>query len=148
MALLYLDTSALAKLYLREVGSARMIELAEEGHGFTILSLSRVELRSSIRRNQFQRNISLEDADIALATFAEHLEHRIHLQPVTEMVTEIAQGLIDRHLLRAYDAIQLAGCVALRSISMDQVPHFVASDTELLNAAAKEGFVTINPALR
>ena len=50
-----------------------------------------------------------------------------------------------RHPLRAYDAIQLAGCLALGS-RMTERPSFVCSDHRLLRAAEGEGFTALDPA--
>jgi predicted nucleic acid-binding protein len=52
LALLYLDTSALVKLYVQEQGTEKMLELAhpDTGNRLVILSLSRIEFRAAVRR--------------------------------------------------------------------------------------------------
>ena len=54
MALYYLETSALVKLYVRERGSERMLGLAtgSEAHLFAILAVAQVEFHSAVRRRQ------------------------------------------------------------------------------------------------
>lgn len=54
MALYYLDTSALVKLYVRESGTERMLRLTtgSEAPQFAILSVARVELYSAVRRRE------------------------------------------------------------------------------------------------
>jgi hypothetical protein len=74
-----------------------------------------------------------------------HLQTLYLVQPVTEAVLEEATGLLDRHPLRAYDAIQLAGCLALRE-RVSEPPSFVCSDHQLLLAAEREGLDVLNPA--
>ena len=60
MALYYLDTSALVKLYVRESGTLQMLDLIAdpEAHRFAILSLARAELYSAIRRRERAGEIS------------------------------------------------------------------------------------------
>jgi hypothetical protein len=61
-------------------------------------------------------------------------------------VIEEASGVIDRHGLRAYDAVQLGGCLALRATLRDEMEiHFVCADHQLLAAAHSEGIPTIEP---
>ena len=66
------------------------------------------------------------------------------MQPSTSAVIEEAARLIDRHPLRAYDALQLAGCL-VASESMPEPVTFVCADTRLCDAAASEGLTTLNP---
>jgi hypothetical protein len=67
-------------------------------------------------------------------------------QAMSEAVLDAACGLIDNHPLRAYDAIQLSGCLALRSSNTHEHPVFVCSDHNLLAAAEAEGLLVWNPA--
>ena len=59
-------------------------------------------------------------------------------------VMEEAARLIDRHPLRAYDALQLAGCLVVRQ-GMPGPVTFVCADGRLCEAAANEGLTTLNP---
>lgn len=146
MGLFFLDTSALAKLYVRELGTDDMLELADDASAdLTLLSISAVELRSALRRRQREGDITDEEAEEIASAFAVHLETRFLRQPVTEGIIQIALGLVDRHLLRAYDAIQLAGCLALRVSSGDVNPVFVCADHALSAAARAEGLATLVP---
>jgi len=76
------------------------------------------------------------------------LEARSLPQTLSEAVLETAGALIDRHPLRAYDAIQLAGCIILRSRTASELPIFVAADEKLLEAAEFEGLPILNPESR
>ena len=60
MALLYLDTSALVKLYVSEPGSERMMELASEdaNHSPAISAITQVEFYSAIDRRRRGRGLS------------------------------------------------------------------------------------------
>ncbi len=55
-----------------------------------------------------------------------------------------ARGLIQRHSLRAVDAIHLASALGLQAAANEPVT-FVAADQRLLQAAAGERLATVNP---
>lgn len=147
MALYFLDSSSATKLYVVEAGTSEMVNLVQhpDGHDLAILSITVVEFRSAIRRRQ--RTGSLDDAfaTVALTEFRSQLGNRVEVRPVTGDVFSQAEELIDRHPLKASDAIQLAGCLVLRATSAE-VPIFVASDHQLLRAAASEGLPIFDPA--
>jgi hypothetical protein len=143
-----LDASALAKLYISEAGTEFMIEQAhpDSGHRLTILSLSRVELRSAIRRRTREADLSDEQAQQLLDDFGRHLADIFLVQPVNETVIEHASTIVDRYALRAYDAVQLAGAL-VTGASLDDMAklRFICADAALLMAAKSEGLVAINP---
>lgn len=146
MASVYLDTSALVKLYIEEEGSARVAALtADQGDvQIVILDITLIESRSAVRRRQRQGDISGADADQVLKQIEEDATVTFLLQPATSAVMEEAARLLDRHPLRAYDALQLAGCLVVRH----NVPGpltFVCADTRLCEAASFEGVSTLNP---
>lgn len=148
MPIYYLETSALVKLYVREEGTERLLSLANRSsdNQLAILSLAQVELRSAIRRRERNGEIPEIVASQMLQAFRYHLESRFVTQGVTDFVLDIACELVDRHTLRAFDAIQLAGYIVLRISSASELPTFVCADRALLNAAEQEGAPVLNPA--
>jgi len=147
LAFYYLETSALVKLYVREPGTERVLALATRSseNRLAILDLSQVELRSAIRRRERAGDIPTLAANELLATFKVHIEARFVIQKITDFVLDIASVLVDRHTLRAFDAIQLAGYVVLNSSARSDMPTFVCSDQALLVAAKQEGMVILDP---
>lgn len=147
MGVYYLDTSALVKLYVREPGTDQMIRLASpsRGHTLAILSLARVEFRASVRRRERTGDVPRDAAEALIAKMESHVHGLYLVQPVTEAVVEEAAALLDRYPLRAYDAVQLAGCLSLRS-RLSELPSFVCSDRQLLSAAEHERLTVLNPA--
>ena len=149
MAFYYLETSALVKLYVREPGTDRMLSLASRSNlnRLAILSLSQVELWSAIRRRQKNGEISQIVATQLLETFKRHSETKFITQIVSDSLLDMAMMLVDRYWLRAYDAIQLAGYLALKNSAGSDVPFFVCSDKALLSAAIQEGVPIVDPCL-
>ncbi len=147
MALYYLDTSALVKLYVHEEGTERLLEMAADdaGNRLAISSLAQVELRAAIRRRQRLGHVSPAVANALLESFRQHSEQKFLVQPLSESLLDVAFALLDGYALRAYDSMQLAGYLVLRSISGFDEPVFVCADKSLLSAAENEGCPTLDP---
>jgi uncharacterized protein len=147
LALYYLETSTLVKLYIREPGTDHLLQLASNSveNRFAVLALSQVEFRSAIRRREREGDISTKVAGLVLDRFQQHLEGRFIRQVLSDSVLDGASEILDRYALRAYDAIQLAGCLALKITVGGEAPIFVCSDGQLLLAARSEQLSTLDP---
>lgn len=66
-------------------------------------------------------------------------------QTINSSVIETSRLLIDRHGLRALDALQLACCHVARATMGVTDITFVASDHALLEAARNENFEVLDP---
>ena len=146
MALYYLETSALVKLYIREPGTDRLLRLVARlgNHRLVVLALSVVEFRSAIRRRVREGDVDESLAKQLLDRFAHHLENRF-IRVLNDSLIDIACVLADRYHLRAYDAIQLAGCLVVRASAGRDAPIFVCSDRRLIEAAESEGLSSLDP---
>ena len=146
MASVYLDTSALIKLYVEEEGTARVLGLVAgtDGGQAVILDLALIECRSAVRRREREGDISRADADRILDRLEVDASSSYLVQPSNSAVIEEAARLIDRYPLRAYDAIQLAGCVVVRA-GVPAGVTFVCADVQLCVAAGQEGLAVLNP---
>lgn len=146
MSLYFLDTSALVKLYVQEPGTDRLLPLVgNRQNRFAVLTISVVEVRSAIRRRQRAGDIDNQTATAILESLKSHLETRFIRQAINDTVIDAALELIDRHALRAYDAVQLAGCIVLCAIAAGAFT-FVCSDRRLLEAASFEQLKVLDPA--
>ena len=134
------------KLYVRESGTERMLRLVAdpEAPRLAILSLARAELYSAVRRRERAGDIDAVLATQLLDRFESHLKTRFLRQSVSDPVLDLACALIDRHPLRAYDALQVAGCLVLKSVA-PETPVFVCADRQLLEAAETEGLIWLDP---
>ena len=146
LALYYLETSALVKLYVHEEGTSQLLRLTyDPASQFAILSLAQVELRAAIRRRQRMGEIPQPAADVLLESFRQHSEQTFLVQPFSESLLDVAFALLDAYALRGYDSMQLAGYLMLRSVSGADQPVFVCADKSLLSAAASEGCRVLDP---
>jgi len=147
LALYYLETSALVKLYVYEPGTERLLGLtaSDAGHRFAILALAQVEFRAAIRRRQRIGEIAASAADELIESFRQHSEGRFLIQSFSDSLVDVAMALIDGYGLRGYDAMQLAGYLLLRSISGNEEPTFVCADKALLSSARNEGCPVLDP---
>lgn len=148
MALLYLETSALVKRYIRESGTDQILELVRDpAHQFAILSVTQVEFRSAIRRRERTGDLPSRIGDHVIDLFGMHLQTDYIVQPVGSETIEIAGAMVDRHVLHGYDALQLAGYLALKIFGGADQTTFVCSDRVLLQAAVNEGGDVFDPAI-
>jgi predicted nucleic acid-binding protein len=123
-----------------------MIQLASEAaHQLAICAVSQVEFQSAVRRRQRAGDLPADLVDLAVERFETHLKSRFLRQAVSDRVIDLASDLTARHSLRAYDAVQLAGCLTLKAVSQES-PVFVCADGGLLEAAESEYLVTLDPA--
>jgi len=147
LAFYFLDTSALVKLYVQEPGTDRLLPLISDrpDNRFAVLSAAVVEMRSAIRRRERVGDIDTSLATVILESVQSHMETRFIRQTINDSVIDAALEIIDRYALRAYDAIQLAGCLVLCAVTAETFT-FVCSDHRLLDAARSEQLRTLDPA--
>jgi uncharacterized protein len=147
LALHFLDTSALVKLYVQEPGTDQLLQLISDRpeNRFAVSAVAVVEIRSAIRRRQRAGDIESEVATAILRNVQSHMETRFIRQPVNDTVIDGAMEMIDRYGLRAYDAIQLAACLMLCAVAAESYT-FVCSDQRLLEAARSEQLRVFDPA--
>jgi uncharacterized protein len=131
--MLYLDTSALVKLYLFEPESALTQKVVRSNSPW--LGTSRVtyaEVLSVLNRCLRDRRLSPVAYKLQKKTFLADWS-AFHVVEVTQEVLSNAGSFIERHSLRGFDAIHLCSAVWLGQ------PLFACFDDRLRNAAAAEG---------
>jgi predicted nucleic acid-binding protein len=112
--ILYLDTSALVKLYAEEPGSDEVRNAAREARGVAVSEVGYVETRSALARKEREGFFSTEEHDVAVESLKRDFREVYLARPVTGEVIARAGELVREHTLRAYDAIHLATALALR----------------------------------
>src|SRR5579862_376040 len=135
--MLYLDTSALVKLYLIETdgeGIASTVETNAEWlftsivtYAETIATLARALRENRISRANYNRQIRAFQSDW----------EALHVIELTPAVLARARSLIERHRLRGFEAIHLCSALWIGS------PEFACFDARLREAAAEEGLAVL-----
>ena len=134
--MIFLDASALVKRYVREQHSTQVRRLMSSAT-VAVSRLSEVEVPSALARLVRERRLSPRAADRAVQAFVADLASW-HIVEVSTAVTALARRLLQRHDLRAGDAIQLASASWLRQAV--EVDGLLAFDTRLVAAAIAEQF--------
>lgn len=152
MAVYYFDTSALVKRYVAEVGSSwvRSSVARRSGHVIYASMLAQPEVISALRRKVREGQLEDGQARRLSRRVTIHFTHNYASVAITASVVTQACELLQRHALRAYDALQLAYAMAIRTGLQQNglaAPLFVAADDTLLAAATTEGFSGDNPLL-
>lgn len=113
MATYFCDTSALAKRYVTETGSAWLTATIapKAGNYVFIVRITFVEVVSAISRKQRGGHISATDAATAKSQFeTDYLNEFISVEISESLIIEAAR-LAEKHALRGYDAVQLAAAL-------------------------------------
>lgn len=150
MAAIFLDSSALVKRYVEEVGTSfvRGITHRQSKNFIYIAHITAVEVTSAVARRRGGREITPKKASSILFRFRGHLAGRYnHLEISADLITA-AMKLANTHGLRAYDAVQLAAALRIyRDWSDAELGDFVfvSADKALNDAAKAEGLSVEDP---
>jgi predicted nucleic acid-binding protein len=139
--IIYFDTSALVKRYLRELDSDKVIALFNEGdHIFGSVVITQVEMAAT-----FQRAVRMEAAASKLATEV-WMDFLDHWQSFTRL--RIFAGTIERasenawkYNLRGYDSLHLAAALLWQETLGTQIT-VATFDRELWQAGQRAGMLS------
>jgi predicted nucleic acid-binding protein len=149
MADRFFDTSATAKHYRVEVGTAKVDAfLAETGAQHFLSALSLVELHSVLTRLVRTGLLTAADFHLVRGRFLADIAAGLwQILPVTDTHLHRALLLLTHHglsrSLRTLDAIQLAAALARNAIG--PLDAFVCADANLGLIATAEGLNVVNP---
>jgi uncharacterized protein len=135
--ILYIDTSALVKLYVPESESEAVQALVENAQVTAVSLVAFAEARAAFARKRRERAVNLKDYRRIMREFDDDWDH-FFVVAVTEPLVKRAAQLADKHGLRGYDAIQLSSAIVLHEQSGEPV-SFCCFDARLLRAGRREG---------
>ena len=135
--ILYLDTSALVKIYAEEAGSRIVRQAIVDADLIATSLLSYAETRSGLARISRGGEISGAELKKCRQEF-ERDWTRLHRLPIDEVLVRKAGDLCEEHALRAFDAIHLASADSLQAILGGKVT-FACFDDALNRAAQVRG---------
>lgn len=147
----FVDTSALAKRYLNEPGSAWVLSwiVPSAGNIIFVSELILVELRSLLMRHVRDGVLTSSDTTLLYGNLLAHLRDEYIPVLIDTSLLKAASDLIEKYMLpgialRPPDAIQLAAAIRAEHVFGETIT-FISGDNRLLAAAAAEGFATDDP---
>jgi hypothetical protein len=146
----FVDTSALSKRYVAEVGTAWLQAAIHPtaGNSVYIVRVTAVEFIAAITRRERGGTIASTDAAAARVAFRAHLTAEYQVIEITEALANRAMLLAETHGLRGYDAVQLAAALHVSASygSAGLAPvTLISADMDLNAAATAEGLTLENP---
>lgn len=132
MTTLYLDTSALVKLYISEAESERVHEAVGEARTVSTSTVAYAELRTALGRRRRIGDLDEQGHRLAIKRVDADWHGFVRV-PVSNLVAHRAGEMAERHALRGFDAIHLASAARLRERFSDL--RFLAFDDRLVGAA-------------
>ena len=134
---LYLDTSALVKIYLDEKGAPVVRDAVERSKLVATSSIAHAEARAAFARRRREDVLPLEGYKAVRRRFSDEWGSYLHLD-VTDSIIAVAGDIAERHHLRAYDAIHLTTAIVLKE-RLSAPVVFASWDSALDRAARRAG---------
>lgn len=146
MAAFFLDSSALVKRYVQEVGTAwvRGLTHRRTDNQIFLARITIVEVTSAVARRRRGRTVTPAQASSFLSRFRKHVSGRYIILEITPGLLADAAKLANRHELRAYDAVQLAAALELNRVSEGGIV-LISADKALKDAATAERLLIEDP---
>ena len=138
--ILYLDTSALVKIYVEETGSNHVREKADQAEGLATSRLAYAEARAALARKLREHGLSRMDYRSVVEDLNRDWEDYF-IVDVSDGVVKFAGALAEKYALRGADAIHLASVLTLGKQAGESL-LFSCFDGRLTRAARKEGLGT------
>ena len=149
MAIYFLDSTALIKRYVDEIGTEWVRGIAEPAmdNRVYVAQTTLVEVASAVNCRQRDGNISGEEADHIVSNIQRHFAEQYTVLIIGADTIDHAVNSAIRHRLRTCAAIQLAAAMVLfLQCQEDNLPlTFISTDAALNDAACREGITVEDP---
>ena len=143
--ILYLDSSALVKRYVSELGSQETKAAIEAASVVGTVVVSRVEVAAALAKAVRMDALPQSEAWASLQVFRAEWNNFVQVQ-ATQTVVARADTLAWEQGLRGYDAVHLAAAMVWQE-SMHQAVTFLTFDRRLWNAVRSVGLTPGPPDL-
>jgi len=151
MTTYYLDSSAVVKRYVAEVGSNWVRDICQDVRNAIFISeLALAEVSSAFARRYRNGEITNANRQNYLDLFIHDCAQSYQMMPAARPSIDRAVDLTQQHYLRGYDAVQLACALAANDslVTLGLPPLiFVSADDDLIAAAGVQHLRTENPNL-
>ena len=142
--ILFLDTSALVKIFQKEKGTEEVIHWVGNAQRVTLLDLARLEFISALQRRFRNNELTRNNLQLLKSGFQERWLS-FDIQPLNRKVVDEAIGLLsfygDKFGLRSLDALHAAAFILIAGKGW----YFVAADHNLCRVISDIGFEVLNP---
>ncbi|MBI4310094.1 MAG: type II toxin-antitoxin system VapC family toxin [Candidatus Omnitrophica bacterium] len=139
--ILYCDSSALIKLYLREDGSPYVIGLCEKAQEKVISAVGYAEVCSGIYRKGRSGDLTASSRHKAIRDLDRDWRAIIKVN-LSDEVNQIAKRILSRNPLRAFDALHLASALYFQKKSASDI-CFLSFDERQKAAASYEHLTVV-----
>ncbi len=139
--ILFCDTSALVKLYLKEESSDAVRTLAGSASAIAVCRIAWAEAMAALARRL--RENPADAAAIGSVRARLHADWpRYAIVEITQALVELAGEYADTFALRGYDSVQLAAARTLQEAAGEDI-HFACFDARLQKSARVLGMTTL-----
>lgn len=136
--ILFLDTSALVKMYIKETGSDYVFKQVNSATKIATSQVAYPEAKSAFARRMREGHLNIKDHKKIVKSLDDDwnsfLVVELHLD-----ISKNAGNLAEKHALRGFDAIHLASACSLRYLIKSKI-SFLTYDSRQQEAALAEGF--------
>lgn len=141
----YVDSSALVKRYVTEIGSAWITSLVNplSRHTIFVATITQVETAAALASRARAGAITLAERDDLVDLVALHFDIQYQQIAIEEPTLGRAVELTQHHRLRGYDAVQLAAALVIATATSGLT--IISADNDLNTAARAEGLAAENP---
>ncbi len=135
--ILFCDTSALLKLYIREDFTDKMLAAAEAASATAVCRIAWAEAMAALARRSRECPADVGAIDTVRSRLHDDWNDYAIIE-VTQTLVELAGDYADTFALRGYDSVQLAAARTLYEATREQV-QFACFDRRLRKAARMLG---------
>ncbi|MDP1524993.1 MAG: type II toxin-antitoxin system VapC family toxin [Rhodocyclaceae bacterium] len=143
--ILFCDTSALIKLYIKEAFSAEVQAEAAMAQAIAVSRIAWAEIMAALARRARENPVDVD----AIETVRAQLRidwPGLAIVEVTQSLVELAGEYADTFALRGYDSVQLAAARQLQEAASEEL-CFASFDNRLQKAAKVLGMRTLGNAV-
>lgn len=140
--IVYLDSSALVKLYVSEPGSEIVHHLVQTSAATSTSRIAHVEVAAATARRAREKTLAPGDVASIEQALERDLDGRLIMVEVSVALARHAAGLTSEHPLRGMDAIHLASALWLQ-VQVGEPVCLAAWDARLAAAAQHAGLEVI-----
>jgi predicted nucleic acid-binding protein len=143
--ILYLDSSALVKRYVVEMGSQEVVQAIAQSDIAGTVVITRAEVAAAFAKAVRMTALTQDEAQACIERFRRDWPHLVRTR-VTEATVARADQLAWQYQLRGYDAVHLAAALLWQD-ALGVMVTMATFDRKLWQAAARAGVLTYPPDL-